>query len=399
MPRKGTMLTDLAVRTALKSTSKKRISDGHGKGLCLAVTGTGSGSWLLRAKGPGDDDRRPEIGLGSARDVSIAEARELTDRCRQWIREGKDPKSELRRVRTRQPVPTVRQVAETGARIRASYWKNPEKAIGELEQRFDKYIPGDVKNMLVTEVTRPDIIKILKPIWENHNPTARRVKSDIGWILRWAMDEGLRQDNPALGSMTTSLPAPKPGAHRSALPYSEVGAALQFILRSRASPIVKLYCELVFLSALRGAEVRYARRSGLDLKKKRWNLPAERMKKHRPHMIPLTVRMLHTFENAEEFSGPDPDIVFPGDSEDGFLGNNTLAEHFRKHRLGMSPHGIRSSFRDWCAETDVDHIQADICLHHQILDASKRAYFRTPLVEKRRKVMHDWGEVVFQSQN
>ena len=394
MPRRGKMLTDLAVRTALKSARKKRIYDGQGKGLCLAVTGTGSGSWLLRAQRPGADSRS-ETGLGSARDVSLAEARELTAQCRRWIREGKDPKSELRRLRTRAPVATVRQVAQIGARIRASHWKNPEKAIGELRQRFDKYIPGYLKNMPVTEVTRREIIKVLDPIWEDHNPTARRVKSDIGWILQWAMDEGLRQDNPALGSMATALPAPKPGGHRRTLPYSEVGSALQFLLQSGASLIVKLYCELVFLSALRGAEVRYARRSELDLKMRRWNIPPERMKKPRPHMIPLTARMLYVLEETKKFAGPDPDIVFAGDAEGGFLGENTLAEHFRRHSLGMSPHGIRSSFRNWCAENDVDHIQADICLHHQILDGSRRAYFTTPLIEQRRQIMHDWGEMVF----
>ena len=90
MPRMGTMLTDRAVRAAVKKQEPVRLYDGQGKGLRLDTTGTGHGSWIFRANLKGLA-KRIEMGLGSTRDVGLAEARQLTDQCRAWMRQGKDP--------------------------------------------------------------------------------------------------------------------------------------------------------------------------------------------------------------------------------------------------------------------------------------------------------------------
>ena len=393
MPRIGTMLTDLAVKAALKKNKKTRLYDGQGKGLRLDTTGTGSGSWIFRAhhKGP---DYRPEVGLGSVRDVPLAEARALTEQCRAWLREGKDPKIELDRARTIPSVPTVREVALMVLEIRKSKWKNPKKSVRDWNTRFENYVPSRVKELPVTEFTRKHVLSILKPIWKNQNPTAVRVKVDLSLIFDWAIEEGLRIDNPARAKMATALETPQAGGHRLSLHYTEVAAAFQSIQRSRAKAMTKLCAELIFLSVLRSTEVRCARYSEFNLAKKVWTIPPERMKSKRPHAIPVTSRMIHVVDESRKFVGDDPDIVLPGKADNGFLGENTLAALLQAHKLGMTPHGIRSSFRDWCAETERDHIQAQICLHHQVGDATMRAYFRTNLVEQRRRIMSDWGDVV-----
>ncbi|MCY4453103.1 MAG: integrase arm-type DNA-binding domain-containing protein [Immundisolibacterales bacterium] len=393
MPRMGTMLTDRAVKAALKKNKKLRLYDGQGKGLRLDTTGTGHGSWIFRAhhKGP---DYRPEVGLGSVRDVSLAEARGLTDQCRAWLREGKEPKIELDRVRTIPSVPTVREVALMVLEVRKSKWKNPKKTVRDWNTRFENYVPSTVKELPVTEFTRKHVLRILKPIWKNQNPTAVRVKVDLSLIFDWAIEEGLRIDNPARAKMATALETPEEGSNRLSLHYTEVAAAFQSIHQSRAMEISKLYAKLLFLSVLRSSEVRFARYSEFNFADKVWTIPRERMKSKRPHAIPLTSRMIHVLDESRKFVGDDPDIVFSGRGAAGFLGANTLAALLQAHKLGMTPHGIRSSFRDWCAETERDHIQAEICLHHQVGDATMRAYFRTNLVEQRRRIMSDWGDVV-----
>ena len=393
MPRMGTMLTDRTVRAALKKNKKIRLYDGQGKGLRLDTTGTGHGSWIFRAFFKGLAERK-EMGLGSARDIALAEARQLTVQCRAWMRQGKDPKVELQRLRTFQRVPTVQEVAFIMLEIRKSKWKNPQKQTRDWKARFDKYIPNKVKEFPVTHVTRRHVVDILKPIWKTSNPTARAVKVDLSMILDWAIEEELRLDNPARAKMTTALETPEEGSHHPALHYSQVSAAFHRLQQSQASEIVKLYTECLFLAVLRGSEVRLARYSEFDFDKQLWNVPPHRMKQPRPHSVPVTARMTNLLEVTRKFSGSDPDIVFPGKGKGGFLGENTLQALIKSYHLGMTPHGIRSSFRDWCAETEHDHIQAEICLHHQVGDATMRAYFRTNLVEQRRGIMSDWGDVV-----
>ena len=206
MPRMGTMLTDRAVRAALKQQEPVRLYDGQGKGLRLDTTGTGHGSWIFRyLKGPA---KRAEMGLGSVHDVTLAEARQLTDQCRAWMRQGKDPKVELHQVRTLRSVPTVKEVALILLEVRKSKWKNPKKALRDWNTRFENYIPNKVKELPVTAITRKHVVDILKPIWKKQNPTARVVKVDLSLILDWAVEEGFRLDNPARVTMKTALETP-----------------------------------------------------------------------------------------------------------------------------------------------------------------------------------------------
>ena len=153
------------------------------------------------------------------------------------------------------------------------------------------------------------------------------------------------------------------------------------------------------LTVLRVSEVVYARWSEINYDKGHWAIPPERMKRASAHTLPITPLMNAVLEEARGLESTDPDIVFPGRSKDGFLTPTGLPQHFRIHKLGMHPHGIRTSFRNWAAETGVDHIQAEICLHHQVGDATMRAYFRTELVEQRRQILIDWGAFLFGNQD
>jgi integrase len=56
-------------------------------------------------------------------------------------------------------------------------------------------------------------------------------------------------------------------------------------------------------------------------------------------------------------------------------------------------HGFRSSFRDWCAEVaQAPREIAEACLAHATGSAVERAYLRTDVLERRRKLMESWGQ-------
>ena len=63
-------------------------------------------------------------------------------------------------------------------------------------------------------------------------------------------------------------------------------------------------------------------------------------------------------------------------------------------RLGAGQytvHGFRSSFRDWAADRGVEFDVAEQCLAHAVGSSVTRAYLRTTMIERRRKVMADWA--------
>ena len=64
----------------------------------------------------------------------------------------------------------------------------------------------------------------------------------------------------------------------------------------------------------------------------------------------------------------------------------------RMNRSDCTPHGFRSSFRDWAAErTNVPREVCEAALAHTLRDKTEAAYNRTDLFEQRRKLMNLWA--------
>jgi integrase len=75
------------------------------------------------------------------------------------------------------------------------------------------------------------------------------------------------------------------------------------------------------------------------------------------------------------------------------ISDMTMTKVLRDMEVDAVPHGFRSSFRDWCAEsTAYANEVAEMALAHAIPSAVEAAYRRGDLFEKRRKMMNDWGE-------
>jgi integrase len=84
--------------------------------------------------------------------------------------------------------------------------------------------------------------------------------------------------------------------------------------------------------------------------------------------------------------------VFPGARPGKPLSNMALAMTMRRLGAGQyTVHGFRSSFRDWAADRGVEFEVAEQCLAHAVGSSVTRAYLRTKMIERRRKVMADWG--------
>jgi integrase len=148
--------------------------------------------------------------------------------------------------------------------------------------------------------------------------------------------------------------------------------------------------ELLILTATRTTECVAARWSEIDMEKKIWTIPAERIKAGREHRIPLSpasVTLLHQLAEAKV-----NEFVFPGRPgkplSHGVL--RTLLK--RMNRSDVTVHGFRSSFRDWAAEqTNYSREAAEMALSHAIGDKVEAAYRRGDLLEKRRRLMEAWA--------
>ncbi len=133
-----------------------------------------------------------------------------------------------------------------------------------------------------------------------------------------------------------------------------------------------------------------ARWPEFDLESAVWTIPEDRTKSGREHRVPLSSGALKVLDQAKGL-GDGNGLVFPGRRLRP-LGDATMSLQLRRFGIPCVPHGMRSSFRDWCSETGVRREVAEAALAHVVKTKVEAAYARSDLLESRREVMKRWSE-------
>ena len=240
-----------------------RYGDGRGGlGLSLLVRPASRGGfakcWTQSVRIAG---RTTSVGLGRYPVVTLARAREKALENARAVAEGRDP-----RRRAGRGVPTFAEACETVIAIHAGTWKPGGRTEEHWRAALRHYALPRLGRMPVDAVTGSDVMAVLEPIWTAKRETARRVRSHIGAVMKWAVAQGHRADNPAGEALAAALPSHAADPeHRRALPHAEVGAALSKVRRSGAYRGTALAFEFLVLTAARSGEVRSARWADIDL--------------------------------------------------------------------------------------------------------------------------------------
>jgi integrase len=375
---------------ALSSTGVRALSEAgryiDGNGLYLEVDASGAKRWTLRTVIHG---RRCDVGLGGLALVSLAQAREEAARLRRIARAGGDPLSERRRER--QVVPTFEAAARQVHEAQSKSFRNPKHAAQWITS-LATYVFPVFGERRVDHIESADVLKALSPIWLEIPETARRVRQRMKAVFDWARASGHRSgDNPVEG-VSKVLPRHNgQQEHFAALPYVKVPAFVQS-LRDYEGVSTRLAFEFLILAASRTSEVLKAKWNEFDLEAKTWVIPADRMKAKREHRVPLSARCIEILEGAKEIADGGQ-YVFPGRVLGKPLSNTTLIMALRHmEQTDFTPHGFRSSFRDWAEErTNFPRSVTEAALAHVVKDKTEAAYRRTDLFDRRRKLMDAWA--------
>jgi integrase len=241
------------------------------------------------------------------------------------------------------------------------------------------------------------IQQILDPIWNTKTETASRVRGRVEKVLDRAKVLGLRTgENPArwTGHLDQLLPKKSqvaPVEHHEALPYAELP---QFMTELRRLESVSARAlEFTILTAARTGDVIGATWDEIDRNEGLWTVPAGRLKgkkgaRMRDHVVPLSGRALEIIDSQREGLSK---YLFAHD--DGtMLSNMAMLECLRGLRPGLTVHGCRSTFKDWCSEqTAYPNEMSEMALAHTVSDKVEAAYRRGDMREKRRRLMDDWA--------
>ncbi len=380
----------LTARTVATLTTPGRHADGGN--LYLSISANGGRRWIFLYRWAG---KQLEMGLGSARDVSLARARELADVARAQLAEGINP-LEARRAE-QAVIPTFGAFADELVETLRSGFKN-EKHRWQWKHTLEVY-GAPLRSLQIDRVSTEDVLGVLQPLWQTKQETASRLRGRIERVLDAAKAKGLRSgENPARwrGHLDALLPKRQKlqRGHHAAMPYAEVPAFVAELQQRRATAALAL--EFAILTAARTAEVLGATWREIDREAKVWTIPAARMKMGKEHRVPLTDRALAILAAAEEERG-EGDYLFPSPRKGKPFSDMAMAMllKIRMNRPHLTVHGFRSSFRDWAGEeTSFPREIAEAALAHTVGDATERAYRRADALEKRRKLMEAWAKYV-----
>lgn len=392
-----------------------------GGGLYLNVKASGSRSWVFVYR---SDGRRREMGLGGYPAVKLTEARAAAAEVRAQIARGQDPIAARRAAEAAQADPGPGRSSSISGRALPP----AETFAGLAEQVIESLAPGwrgaktrqswersllrqaaPLGHKAPADITTQDVIEVLKPYWASRPESAGKLRERIETVLDVARVSGAREgENPARwrGHLALLLPKrPKlvKGHHR-ALDYEKAPAFMARLLAAGGMGAKAL--AFVVITGVREGVVRHATWGEISEAGDLWIIPKARMKSLRDHRVPLSApaRALLDSVNPTGTPGgrPDPDqLIFPGGRPGRPLSNTSLVKALRQLALPdpVTIHGFRSTFRDWAGdETDHAREVTEAALAHQVGDDTERAYRRRDALEKRRRLMEDWGAFLMSAQ-
>jgi integrase len=373
-----------------------KFYDGGGLMLSAAPTrikGVVVRSWLFRFQ---IDKRERVMGLGSARVVSLAEARLKANEARKLLAAGIDPltnrNAERMAMRAAElHTATFKQVLDQLLDSHGDKWR--QKHAAQWRNSMMTYAKP-LFDVAVGDIDTAMVVKVIEPQWKRAPQTMDRVRRRIGEVLGFAEVRGFRKPGPSptrwknhFDKLLSHPSKLKPVVHHAAMTYDVVPGLFAKLIASDAIPEQCL--AFTILTATRSQEARGARWDEIDFKAKLWTVPPSRMKRSREHRVPLSAEAMKLIARLPR----NGEFLFTVNGN----GKPIVAMSLRKalHRHGgdsVTVHGFRSAFRDWGGEkTATPRELLEVALAHAIGNQTEAAYARGDLLEKRRRLMQQWA--------
>jgi integrase len=395
-------------KVPLNSNQVKSLQAGvhaDGGGLYLVVRESGERVWAFRFTGL--DGKRAQMEFAKVGDRDSASGDVLTlssarDKAREYKvalrRDGVDP-----RVKKRAAI----QGGKTFIAFAEEQYPIWCRGLSEEElkqwQRSMRDVPS-LHTLKLHEITTEHVLTALKPIWTEKPVTASRTRQRIERLMEAAKALKLcTGENPAAwrGNLKYFLPSPRK-LHRKkghpSVPYAKA-PALMTALRYETAPVGRCV-EVGILTVARSQEIRLMEWEEIDLDKKQWLVPAEKMKikgheEPKPHLVPLSdqaIEIIKSMPRADRY-------VFPSDHAEAhapFL-PNALTNCIKRAGFKATMHGCRTTFGNWGADNKEHNFRREVlefCLSHRVGDESELSYWDSEMIDRRRIVLQAWANYV-----
>lgn len=360
-----------------------------GGGLYFVRKGANSAHWYFRTRQRGMPTK---TGLGPYPAVSLSTARVLASECKVAVAAGGSPK-DVRSTRKPSERLTFAECAKATYESKVRGLRGRNKS-GEWLATLEQHTFAKLGKLQCRNITVPDIVAVLKPLWIDHQPTAAKVKPRIKATLKWA-----QAHDPAVDITLTDKAGSILGAHGHKVRHHD---ALNYIhapklYKDLTDSIKHLAFKFYLLTLPRIAPVR--KMVWGEVQGEAWVVPGENMKSGEEFIVPLSPAAVLQLELARQLTkkdGPD-DLVFPNPKafKKGMVTENEFNMWFKAHGVASTGHGLRSTFFDWAEETRAcEYITAKMALDHKVKTVLDKSYWHSDRFLRRLDVMGKWGAFV-----
>ncbi|MFT5693273.1 MAG: integrase, partial [Oceanicoccus sp.] len=286
-------LTHTEVNQAKPKAKEYSLMDGNG--LKLRIKPNGSKLWLFNYYRP-YTKKRANLGLGSFPAVSLASARTKRKEARELLAQDIDPMEQ----RNEQQQAQLTAHTNTLEHIAAQWFVVKKTTItpnyaDSLWRSLELHVFPSLGKIPIHKIKAPATITTLKPVAAKGSlETVKRIAQRLNEIMTYAVNTGLLQSNPLTGIGKAfqapdkkNMPALKPG---------ELPELMQTLTTASIKITTRCLIEWQLHTMVRPSEAAGAQWREIDIDNKIWLIPAERMKKKKSHMVPLTPQAIALLE-------------------------------------------------------------------------------------------------------
>ncbi|ELL2831545.1 tyrosine-type recombinase/integrase [Escherichia coli] len=382
-------LTDIQIKRAKPQDKPYTMNDGHG--LSLLIKPDGSKGWRFRFRFAG---KARLMSFGSYELVSLAEAREKRDTARKQVANGIDPVEERKAQKLAQKLSTensFESVSREWHAAKADRWTIAYRE--EIIKTFEQDVFPFIGKRPISEIKPLELLEVLKRIEKRGAlEKTRKVRQRCGEVFRYAIITGRAEYNPA-PDLATALAIPKQ-KHHPFLSAEELPHFVRDLESYTGSIITKNATKILMMTGVRTQEMRFATWSEIDLIKGIWEIPAERMKMRRPHIVPLSSQVIELFKQLQPITSDYPYV---------FIGRNDRRKPISKESVNQvieslgykgrtTGHGFRHTLSTILHEMGFESAWIEIQLAHVDKNTIRGTYNHALYLDKRKYMMQKYSD-------
>ena len=379
------------IETAKPQDKEYKLTDGAG--LYLLIKPNGAKYWRLKYRVAGKEKK---LSIGVYPDISLAEARLKREEARKIIASGGDP-SEQKQVERQAKKINIDNTFKAIA-LEWHEYKRPNWSKGyaeDLMEAFENDIFPDIGKRPVAEVKPLEMLTTLRKLEKRGVlDKLRKIRQACNQVFRYAIVTGRAENNPA-SELASALPPPKATHYPHLLP-NELPDFLRALSTYSGSKITQLATRILMLTGVRTIELRQAEWKEFDFEKQLWEVPKERMKMRRPHLVPLSDQVIDALQQLHAITGRY-NLVFPGRNDITKPMSEASINQVLK-RIGYhgkaTGHGFRHTMSTILHERGYNTAWIELQLAHVDKNTIRGTYNHAQYLEQRRAMLQWYAKYI-----